>query len=72
MEFKVRVTKTDVILTSVPKGYGKAGFLKRLPKELAKRPRGVFDKFIGEALDPGSYTVEIEKSRNGQFLSLIS
>lgn len=68
MEFNVRVSRDTVTLTTVPKGYGKPGFVKRLPSVLAKRPRTEVETFLGFELDSGSNTITVEKSRSGKFI----
>ena len=68
MEFKVRVSKTTVTLASVPEGYGKKGFLKRLPAVLAKRPRKLVEDFLGFELDENPYLIDIDKNRHGNFM----
>ena len=45
--FGVRVSKDFVTLTSVPEGYGKKGFMGRLPKVIAKRPLALVENFLG-------------------------
>ena len=69
MEFNVRFSRDFATITTVPKGYGKPGFLKRLPSVLAKRPRRLVDAFLGgDGPSSGTHTVEIVKNKNGAFV----
>jgi len=66
MEFGIRVSKDWVTLTSVPKDYGKKGFVKRLPIELSKRPKDLVAKFLGVSeMESGLDKIFIEPNRNG-------
>ena len=68
MEFGARFSRDNVTLTRVPEGYGKKGFMKRLPAVLAKRSRKFIDAFLGYELEPGTYTVGVEKYKAGEFV----
>lgn len=63
ISFGVRVSKDFVTLTSVPKGYGKKGFMGRLPKVIARRPRALVEEFLG--FDPETRIITIEPNRKG-------
>ena len=68
MQFGVRISKETATLTSVPKGYGKPGFIKRLPAVIARRPKSFIDRFFGLNVAPGRYTVTIDRHRNGPYI----
>jgi hypothetical protein len=63
MEFGIRVSKATVTLTSVPKEYGKKGFVKRLPKVLSQRPLDFVTDFLG--FEPETGVLTIEKNSKG-------
>ena len=69
MEFNVRFSRDFATITTVPKGYGKPGFLKRLPSVLAKRPRKLVDAFLGVSdIGTGTVTFDINKHKNGAYV----